>query len=49
MISVVMAAYNRAHTLPRAIASVLAQTYPDWELIVVDDGSRDGTEALMAS
>ncbi|HEX7600592.1 MAG TPA: glycosyltransferase family 2 protein [Polyangiaceae bacterium] len=49
MISVVMAAYNRAHTLPRAIASVLAQTHPDWELIVVDDGSQDGTEELLAT
>ena len=44
-----MATYNRAHTLARAISSVLAQTHADWELIVVDDGSRDGTLGLMAT
>lgn len=49
VISIVMATYNRAHTLGRAISSVLAQTYGDWQLVVVDDGSRDGTEALMAA
>lgn len=46
--SIVMAAYDRAHTLPRAIASVRAQTRDDWELVIVDDGSRDGTEALVS-
>ena len=45
--SIVMAAYDRAHTLPRALASVRAQTRDDWEVIVVDDGSRDGTEKLV--
>jgi len=48
MISVVMATYNRAGTLPRAIDSVLRQTYTDWELIVVDDGSNDETAATLA-
>jgi glycosyltransferase involved in cell wall biosynthesis len=48
MISVVMAAYNRADTLQRAIDSVLAQTIDDWELIVVDDGSVDGTSEILA-
>lgn len=46
-ISVVMAAYNRAHELGEAIDSVLAQDLEDYELIVVDDGSTDGTEALV--
>lgn len=45
--SVVMATFNRAHTLPRAIASVRAQTLGDWELVVVDDGSADGTKDLV--
>jgi glycosyltransferase involved in cell wall biosynthesis len=41
--SVVMAAYNSAPTIGEAIASVRRQTRSDWELIVVDDGSGDGT------
>ncbi len=46
-VSVVLPTYNRLRTLPRAIQSVLAQTYADLELIVVDDGSSDGTEAFV--
>ena len=42
-LSVVMAAYNSALTIGEAIESVRCQTRSDWELIVVDDGSRDGT------
>lgn len=48
-ISLVMAAYNRAALLPRAIGSVLAQDFPDWRLVVVDDGSRDETLAVARS
>ena len=42
-ISVVIPTYNRKHTLPRAIASVLNQTLQPTEIIMVDDGSTDGT------
>lgn len=46
-LSIVIPTYNRAYLLPRAIESVLAQSYEDWELIVVDDGSTDDTEQVM--
>ncbi len=42
-VSVVLATWNRASLLDGAIDSVLAQDFGDWELIVVDDGSSDGT------
>ncbi len=44
-ISAIIPAYNEAANIARAIASVKAQTCQDWELIVVDDGSRDDTVA----
>lgn len=48
-LSIVMATYNRAHTLPRAVQSVLSQDYRDWELVIVDDGSTDGTRDYLES
>ncbi len=46
-ISVVIATYNRAGTLPRAVASVLAQDDANFELIIIDDASSDGTTAWL--
>jgi glycosyltransferase involved in cell wall biosynthesis len=48
-ISVILPVYNREHSVARAIRSVLGQTHPPLELIVVDDGSTDGTRAVLES
>ena len=47
LISVVTCAHNSERFLPEAIESVLAQTYPHWELILVNDASTDETSAIM--
>lgn len=54
MVSAIIVTYNRAAFLKEAIDSVLAQTYfqknpGDWELLVIDDGSNDGTRELVES
>ena len=46
--SIIIPTYNRAAFLPKAIESVLAQTYTDWELIIVDDGSTDNTREVVS-
>jgi glycosyltransferase involved in cell wall biosynthesis len=45
--SVIMPTYNRAGTVEKALVSILRQTCPDFEVIVVDDGSEDDTEAVV--
>jgi glycosyltransferase involved in cell wall biosynthesis len=46
-VSIVMPTYNRADTIKRAIDSVMAQTFQDWELLIVNDGSTDATEDVL--
>lgn len=48
MVSIITPTYNRAHLLPRIINSVINQTFDDWELLVMDDGSSDNTEEIVA-
>lgn len=49
LVSVVLPVYNGERYVREAIDAVLAQTYPDFELIVVDDGSTDSTPAILAA
>ena len=47
--SIIIPTYNRAHIIHRPIDSIIAQTFTDWELIIVDDGSTDHTQAIVDS
>lgn len=46
-VSVIIPTYNRADLLRKSIESVQNQTYEEWEIIIVDDCSTDGTEQVV--
>ncbi|HEU4790433.1 MAG TPA: glycosyltransferase [Flavobacterium sp.] len=48
LISIIIPTYNRAHLISETLDSIVAQTYPYWECIVVDDGSTDNTADVLA-
>ena len=47
LISIIIPTYNRAHIISETLNSIIAQTYKNWECIIVDDGSSDETEELI--
>ena len=47
IVSIIIPTYNRAHLIGETLDSVLAQTYENWECVVVDDGSIDATDELL--
>ncbi len=47
LVSVIIPTYNRAYELSRALKSVVIQSYPHWEILVVDNHSQDNTDAIV--
>ena len=47
LISIIIPTYNRAHLINDTLNSIIAQTYTNWECIVVDDASTDNTASIL--
>src|SRR5579863_7279546 len=49
LVSIIIPTFNRAYCIRHTVDSVVAQTHANWEVLIVDDGSTDGTRELIAS
>ncbi len=47
MVSVIVPTFNRGYVISRSIESVLNQSYTNWELLIIDDQSKDNTEKIV--
>ncbi len=47
VVSIITPTYNRGYVIEKALESAMSQTYPHWELIIVDDGSSDNTDKVL--
>ena len=47
MVSIIIPTYNRAHLIADTLESILEQSYPNWECLIIDDGSTDATKILI--
>ena len=48
LVSIIIPTYNRAHLIGETLESVKAQTYSNWECIIIDDHSSDDTETIIS-
>ena len=49
LFTIIIPTYNRAHIISNSIKSIINQTYQNWELVIIDDGSSDNTEEIISS